>query len=401
MVDTGIVMPLYKQDIGYLQAAISSVLAQSYRAFRFIIVIDGAPEMIEPALHAAMGDPRVQLVTLPQNQGVSHALNRGFDELFKDPAIKYVTWVSSDNVYHSSFIERLRCELEQGPDSLGLVYSTFRQIDAAGNSLYDEQHQQALIRYQSQPHHELLNASIVGVSFMYKSQYARLIDGYRLQPVEDYDYWLRLTETCSMKFIPEILMDYRVDSAFSVSASLRSQKEHRRWRHAFQIAKHEARARRGIPLEMTILMPITDMSQAEPLLDNLLEQHYSNCIVRLLDITPEQGASSLLEMMLDPRLIVTPRPHYSVKEALIQAIGETTTRFVVCFGVKPYIAVTDLLYLTDLLRPLQDTHAFSYYTDDHSTIGSGRGVQSVPPEWNYVYYTHRLHQTLEQGGAFS
>lgn len=73
MVDTGIVMPLYKQDIGYLQAAISSVLAQSYRGFRFIIVIDGAPEMVGPALYAAMGDPRVQLVTLPQNQGVSHA----------------------------------------------------------------------------------------------------------------------------------------------------------------------------------------------------------------------------------------------------------------------------------------------------------------------------------------
>ncbi|MGZ0042718.1 glycosyltransferase family 2 protein [Paenibacillus ottowii] len=398
MVDTGIVMPLYKQDIGYLQAAISSVLAQSYRAFRFIIVIDGAPEMIQPALHAAMGDSRVQLVTLPQNQGVAHALNRGFGELFKDPLIQYVTWVSSDNVYHSTFIERLRWELEQGPDSLGLVFSTFRQVDGAGNPLYDEQHQQALIRYQSQPPHELLNASIVGVSFMYKSQYARLIDGYRLQPVEDYDYWLRLTETCSMKFIPEILMDYRVDSAFSVSASLRSQKEHRRWRHAFQIAKYEARARRGITLEMTILMPITDMAQAEPLLDNLLEQHYSNCMVRLLDLTPEQGASSFLTMMLDPRLIVTPRPHYSVREALVQAIGETTTRFVVCFGIKPYIAVTDLLYLTDLLRPLQNTHAFSYYTDDHSSIGSGRGVQSVPPEWNYVYYTHRLHEALEQGG---
>ncbi len=55
MVDTGVVMPLYKQDIGYLQAAISSVLAQSYGAFRFIIVIDGAPEMVGPAFHAAGG----------------------------------------------------------------------------------------------------------------------------------------------------------------------------------------------------------------------------------------------------------------------------------------------------------------------------------------------------------
>ncbi|WP_404519574.1 MULTISPECIES: glycosyltransferase family 2 protein [unclassified Paenibacillus] len=397
MVDTGVVMPLYKQDIGYLQAAISSVLAQSYGAFRFIIVIDGAPEMVGPAFHAAGGDPRVQLIILPENKGVPHALNRGFDKLFEDPAITYVTWVSSDNVYNSFFIERLRRELEQGPDSLGLVFSTFRQVDAGGNPLYDEQHQQALIRYQSQPHHELLNASIVGVSFMYKSQYARQIGGYRLQPVEDYDYWLRLTEKCSMKFIPEVLMDYRVDSAFSVSASLHSQKEHRRWRHAFQVAKHETRARRGIPLEMTILMPVTDMTQAEPLLDQLLEQHYSNCLVRLLDLTPEQGASSFLPIMLDPRLIVTPRPRYSMREALIQAIGETVTRFVVCYGVKPYIAVTDLLYLTDLLRPLPNTHVFSYYTDDHSTIGSGREVTAVPPEWNYVYYTHRLHQALEQG----
>lgn len=40
---------------------------------------------------------------------------------------------------------------------------------------------------------------------------------------------------------------------------------------------------------MTILMPVMDMTQAEPLLDNLLEQHYSNSVVRLLDLTPEQG----------------------------------------------------------------------------------------------------------------
>ncbi|MGM1021839.1 MAG: glycosyltransferase family 2 protein [Bacillota bacterium] len=397
MVDTGIVMPLYKQDIGYLQAAISSVLAQSYREFRFIIVIDGAPEMVGPALNAAMGDPRVQLVTLPENKGVSSALNRGFDELFQDPAITYVTWVSSDNVYYPGFIERLRRELEHGPDSLGLVFSAFRQIDASGSPLYDEQHQQALIRYQSQSHEELLNASIVGVSFMYKSKYARLIGGYRLPPVEDYDYWLRLSEVCDMKFVPELLMDYRVNSTFSVSASLQSQEEHRRWRYIFQIAKHEARARRGIPVEMNILMPVTDIATAEPLLDKLLEQHYSNCIIRLLDLTPEQQAASLLPRIPDPRLIVTPRPYYSVKEALIQAIGETTTRFVVCYGVKPYIAVTDLYELTNFLRPLEATHAFYYYFDDHSNIGSGTVVSFVPPEWNYVYFTHRLHQALEEG----
>lgn len=42
VVDTGIVMPVYYQKPEHIQA----VLEQSYAAFRFIIVIDGAPEML-------------------------------------------------------------------------------------------------------------------------------------------------------------------------------------------------------------------------------------------------------------------------------------------------------------------------------------------------------------------
>lgn len=396
MTDTGIVMPLYKQDPGYLHAALASVLTQTYGDFRLIVVIDGAPEMRELVNQTAGHDNRVHVISLPENKGVAHALNRGFKALFADTAIEYVTWVSSDNVYYPRYIERLRYELVQGPEPLGLVFSTFREIDSAGIPMYDRLHQEALIRYQSQPPEELLNASIVGVSFMYKSRYARVIGGYRMQPVEDYDYWLRLSEVCSIKFIPEILMDYRVNSAFSVSASLQSVEKHRRWRCTFQQIKYEARARRGIDREMTVLMPVSDMAQAEPLLDDLLEQHYSNLQLKLLDLTADQRAGSFLTSMPDPRLIVVQRPHYSIEEAVIQAIGETITPFVVLYGIKPYIAVTDLMYLTDHLRPLHKTHAFSYYTDDHSFMGDGERIHSEFPEWNFVYVTSHFHQYLER-----
>lgn len=45
MPDVGIVMPVYKQRPSYLRAAIQSILNQSYSNFRFVIVIDGAPEV--------------------------------------------------------------------------------------------------------------------------------------------------------------------------------------------------------------------------------------------------------------------------------------------------------------------------------------------------------------------
>ncbi len=60
VVDTGIVMPVYYQKPEHIQA----VLEQSYAAFRFIIVIDGAPEMLEQVLRYTAEDPRVEIIAI-------------------------------------------------------------------------------------------------------------------------------------------------------------------------------------------------------------------------------------------------------------------------------------------------------------------------------------------------
>lgn len=57
------------------------------------------------------------------------------------------------------------------------MYSSFQSIDNEGNLLHNE-HQLATQRnYQSQPKERLLDYSLIGVSFMYKSQVAKLVGG--------------------------------------------------------------------------------------------------------------------------------------------------------------------------------------------------------------------------------
>ncbi|HBS45971.1 MAG TPA: glycosyltransferase family 2 protein, partial [Paenibacillus sp.] len=129
MADVGVVMPLYTQKPEFLRQALESVLRQTFTEFRLIIVIDGAPDM-EPLVRSIITeDPRVTIISYVQNRGIAHALNTGFDLLFSEPSIQYLSWVSSDNVYEPRFLEILRGALMKGPQELGIVYSSFQSID--------------------------------------------------------------------------------------------------------------------------------------------------------------------------------------------------------------------------------------------------------------------------------
>jgi glycosyltransferase involved in cell wall biosynthesis len=62
----------------HLQAAIDSVLAQTFTDFELIIVDDGSGDRSVPILAtAAAADPRIVVLTNPVNRGLTPSLNRG------------------------------------------------------------------------------------------------------------------------------------------------------------------------------------------------------------------------------------------------------------------------------------------------------------------------------------
>jgi hypothetical protein len=335
MRDVGIVMPVYKQDPVYLELALRSILEQSYQSYYFVIVSDGAPSEINDIIKKIIkGDQRVQFIVKEKNEGVAKALNTGFDFLMNIEEVKYLTWVSSDNIYFSNFVEVLRAALVQGTAELGLVYSSFRHIDHNGNHILNED-LVAFRKFQEKPKEKLLDYCYVGTSFMYKKQYAAMISGYWMEPVEDYEYWLRLTEHCEMQYIPVELMDYRVSSPHSISAQLQgSIVQHRRWRYTVNLAKQQARNRRGIPFETTVIFPVQQFSdKVVTQYEQILEQSYSNYKLLILDLSPNSDVSNGLKHISDPRVAFFELSNVSLEKALMFGIEAADTPFTLLYGL--------------------------------------------------------------------
>ncbi|MGJ3195539.1 glycosyltransferase [Peribacillus frigoritolerans] len=404
MRDVGIVMPVYKQDPNYLELALRSVLQQTYGNYYLVIVSDGAPsDTVEVIQKVTKGDDRVHLILKEKNEGVAKTLNIGFKYLMQLDEVKYFTWVSSDNIYYPTFVEKLRNALEEAPENVGLSYSSFRHIDHYGNFLKEPQLEE-FYKYQDQPKENLLDVCFIGVSFMYKKQIAAMIEGYKLEPVEDYEYWLRLTEYCDIVYIAEALMEYRTDSPLSVSAQLRNSKvQHRRWRYAFNLARQQARNRRNIPFMLTIIYPILDGSEKTiEKLEQLLEQSFSNYKLIIIDRTLEHSAVKIIQNIEDPRVYFIKLPGATEKDAILKGLNVADTPFTLIYGKGNFPLSTFSLY--DLIIKGSETKKqldvekdpFAIIEKGYRLTGHRSLILGEEPGFGELYDTKILKKSLLQ-----
>jgi glycosyltransferase involved in cell wall biosynthesis len=407
MRDVGIVMPVYIQEPSYLRTALRSILRQSYGNYTLVIVIDGAPaNIVQIVREEIRSDDRIEILIKEKNQGVAKALNTGFTQLMHRQEIKYLTWVSSDNIYYPTFISKLRDTLERGTDNLGLVYSSFRHIDPNGQSKQSEKELIQFRTYQNKPKECLLDVCFIGVSFMYKKKYAALIDGYILEPVEDYEYWLRLTEHCDIEYIPLELMDYRVNSPHSISAQLRhSKNQHRRWQYAFNLAKQQTRNRRHIPFETTILFPVQDGSEKTvEEFGKLLDQSayppfYSNYKIVVFDISPNTSAIPVLQHISDPRVTLLARPSANEKEVIKMGVHGANTPFTMLYGKdnfpsNPYVFYNLVLQHRKLAETALSKEVIATFEKHPRTVGYRTLPASAEPIFGELYRTDKLLEIL-------
>ncbi|MEI2325693.1 glycosyltransferase family 2 protein [Priestia megaterium] len=401
MKDVGIVMPVYKQDPAYLELALRSILEQSYNNYYFVIVSDGAPpDTVSVIKDVTKGDERVHLILKEKNEGVAKTLNVGFDYLMNFEEVKYFTWVSSDNVYYSTFIEKLRHALVEAPEDVGLSFSNFLHVDHNQVPLEGPEYKN-FYKYQNQPKENLLDVCFIGVSFMYKKEVAATIEGYRLEPVEDYDYWLRLTEQCEITFVPHVLMEYRTNSPQSISAQLRNSKtQHRRWRYAFKLAQQEARNRRGIPFKLTVIYPVQDGSKSTiEKLELLFEQYFSNYKLIIIDRSLNQSAINVLQHIEDPRVKFLESPGASEKEAITIGLTEADTPFTLIYGKGVFPSTSSVLqslmlcYNQYIEQELEKT-IISIMDISGGNVSTRTVLLEEEPAFGQLYQTERLIEII-------
>lgn len=191
-----ILMAVYNSPLSFLDAAVDSILAQSFTDFEFIIVDDGSDVATGERLQMWAGrDLRIRLHKLPVNVGLTKALNAGLKLARGD----YLARQDADDISES---RRLTAQLEYlalHPE-VDAVGTDAVLIDVSGNTIGDMKIDPEL---QGLSRRNLL----VHGSMLFRLRVFDLLGGYdeRMRLSQDYELYLRMLRLHGMKIgvLPE------------------------------------------------------------------------------------------------------------------------------------------------------------------------------------------------------
>lgn len=194
-------MPVYNGG-AFLGDAIESLLAQTLSDFEFVVVDDGSTDNSVSVLEAFRErDPRVKLIAA-EHQGISASLNRGLGEARAD----YVAIAHADDL---SVPQRLASQAAylDGHRRVAVVGSFVQTIDGSGcrgvvlRFPADTDEVRTTLRRRN---------CLAHPSVMFRRSAVKAVGGYRLDLLEDYDLWLRLSERFELANLREPLVLYRI-----------------------------------------------------------------------------------------------------------------------------------------------------------------------------------------------
>jgi NDP-4-keto-2,6-dideoxyhexose 3-C-methyltransferase len=233
-----VLMAVYNVPKIYLDAAITSILEQSWRDLEFIIVDDGSDVATGDRLQMwADHDERIRLHNLSANVGLTKALNEGLKLARGD----YLARQDADDISES---RRLAAQFEflaLHPE-VDAVGTNVALIDVAGNKIGDMEIDPDLKGLSRR------NLLVHG-SMLFRRHVFDMLGGYdeRMRLSQDYELYLRMLRFYSMKIgvLPEVHYRLRQHSAslsrrrmfrqlyYSVMAKSLTE-PHKSWfRHAF------------------------------------------------------------------------------------------------------------------------------------------------------------------------
>lgn len=174
-----VAIPAYKAQ--FIDAAIESVLSQTYSNLELIIVNDCSPEPIREVVDR-YSDPRVRYVPNETNLGGKNpALN--WNECLKYARGEFFALLCDDDEYSPTFIESMLELADKNPDC-SVFRTRGRVVDACGHMIQ---------KYPASPERESVEKYILSVlkgtrkqtisEFMYRTQRLRDCGGYSYLPL--------------------------------------------------------------------------------------------------------------------------------------------------------------------------------------------------------------------------
>jgi len=202
-------LPVYNA-MPYLQEAIESLLCQSESRFEILAIVDGATDGSLEYLES-IRDERLRVVFQP-NQGVTATLNR----MLRECRTPWLVRQDADDVSHTTRIERIMTAIAEDPNA-GMFYSlaNYHPRERAVGLFRCSRGSAVELRRLVRSGYLL---AICHSTVTLNVNKTLALGGYRIGlHNEDADLWWRIALKHNIRFIPEVLVGFRQNSA-SVSA---------------------------------------------------------------------------------------------------------------------------------------------------------------------------------------
>ncbi|MDO8392698.1 MAG: glycosyltransferase [Actinomycetota bacterium] len=123
----GLAVPFYR-NVALLAEVLQSIVDQTDRQWRCVVVDDCSPEEGAAAAVAALHDERVTYVRNEQRLGIAGNFERCFDVLGTELALPIVAVVHSDDLLRADFVQQMRSAHAQHPEAAAIA----GQVDVIG-----------------------------------------------------------------------------------------------------------------------------------------------------------------------------------------------------------------------------------------------------------------------------
>lgn len=214
-----VIMPA-RNAASFIHEAIASVVAQGAEVGELIVVDDGSTDQTS-AIVCAFPDSKVRLIA-NDGGGVSAARNAGA----RAASGEWLMFLDADDRLRSGAVSALLRAAAADATRAVVVYGDYSRIDKDGRRIGLRR----LLTRRAKPSGQVLARIVAGnfivnggVMIVRAASFAA-VGGFdeAMRFCEDWRCWCRLAALGEFRFIPELLLDYRVHGGNTMSAALRT-----------------------------------------------------------------------------------------------------------------------------------------------------------------------------------
>ena len=186
MKNVSVILSTYNEPIRYIRLAIDSILAQTYRDFELIAIVDDPDrkDVISMLRKISKNDSRVNVIINEQNLGLTESLNKGVD-LARG---KYIARMDADDIScPDRFQRQLDYLIENNYDLIGCDFVTIDSDGVKSNRVITYPRTNKMIKKYLRYNNPLAHPSWFGRAELFKNN--KYID---FSACEDYEFLTRI-----------------------------------------------------------------------------------------------------------------------------------------------------------------------------------------------------------------